>query len=158
MVKLLISTVMALMFFCSCTPPQTDITVEESRIPTYGLEETQETQTEQETQETAQDAVFYAVSSVEAEKMMNEGAMILDVRTEEERIDGYIEGSILIPHDQISQYIELLPDDKDKTILVYCRTGRRSEIAAQELANLGYTQVYDFGGIITDWHGDIVKD
>ncbi len=158
MVKLLICTVMAVMFFCSCSSPT--FNVEESKVPTAAINSAQPQESAQEASdeiETKENLEYYEISSVEAQEMMNGEVIILDVRTEEELFEGYIEGSILIPHDEISQYLDKLPEDNDAAILVYCRTGRRSELAAQELANLGYTQVYDMGGIITDWHGDVVK-
>ena len=63
-----------------------------------------------------------------------------------------------VTHDEITADTasEKLPD-KNKTVLLYCRTGRRSEIAAKTLIELGYTNVYDFGGITTDWTGEVVK-
>jgi len=73
--------------------------------------------------------------------------ILLDVRTEEEYRDQRIDGSVLIPVDEISIRAEAELPDKDATILVYCRSGRRSASAAEELAALGYTNVYDFGGI-----------
>lgn len=82
--------------------------------------------------------------------------IILDVRTLEEYDEGHIENAILIPYDEIDASIaETLPD-RDVTILVYCRSGRRSKIAAAALAELGYTNVLEFGGII-DWPYETVK-
>ncbi len=79
-----------------------------------------------------------------------EGLVILDVRTEEEYQEKHIPGAKLIPHDQLAQRAaEELPNQR-AVILVYCRTGRRSEAAAKTLVELGYNHVYDFGGI-TDW-------
>ncbi len=70
--------------------------------------------------------------------------------------EGHIPGAILIPYTEIeNKAIELIPD-KDKLILVYCRSGRRSKIAAESLAKLGYTNVKEFGGII-DWPYEVEK-
>lgn len=90
------------------------------------------------------------------DRMEEDGVLILDVRTQEEYDQGYIPGAVLLPDDQLAQKApELLPD-RGQTILVYCRSGRRSAGAAKALVDLGYTQVYDFGGIL-DWPGEVVR-
>ena len=76
--------------------------------------------------------------------------IILDVRTEEEFAEKRITGAILIPYDEIEARAESELPDKDQLILVYCRSGRRSKIAAEALAKLGYSNVKEFGGI-NDW-------
>lgn len=88
--------------------------------------------------------------------MMGEDVIILDVRTQAEFAEGHIPNALLLPDNEIKQRAEELLPDKEQTILVYCRSGRRSELAAKELIQLGYTNVYDFGGIL-DWTGDVVK-
>jgi len=93
------------------------------------------------------------ISGEEAHRMMqgSDSFILLDVRTYEEYRERRIEGAVLIPHNEIaSRAVNELPD-KNMLILVYCRTGRRSEIAANELIAMGFTNVYDFGGIETDW-------
>ena len=82
--------------------------------------------------------------------------VIIDARTEEEFAEGHIENAILIPEYEIANRAEKELPDKDDFILVYCRSGRRSKIASEELVKLGYTNVKEFGGII-DWPYDIVK-
>ncbi len=82
--------------------------------------------------------------------------IIIDARTEEEFREGHIEGAILIPEYEIAERAEKELPHKDQLILVYCRSGRRSKIAAQALADSGYTNVKEFGGII-DWQYGIVK-
>ena len=82
--------------------------------------------------------------------------IIIDARTEEEFAEGHIENAILIPEYEIAERAEKELPDKEKLILVYCRSGRRSKIASEELVKLGYTNVKEFGGII-DWPYDIVK-
>lgn len=85
-----------------------------------------------------------------------ENAQIVDVRTEAEYAEGHIPGAICIPNESIgADPIPELPD-LDQTILVYCRSGRRSKQAAQKLADLGYTNVVEFGGIL-DWTGPTVS-
>jgi rhodanese-related sulfurtransferase len=87
--------------------------------------------------------------------MVSDQPIILDVRTPEEYEEGHIEGAILIPDNEITAKAEELLSDKNATILVYCRSGRRSALAAQALSELGYNKIYDFGGII-DWPYDVV--
>ena len=79
-----------------------------------------------------------------------QGYVILDVRTQEEFDEKHIPGAILIPNDEIAQLAQTQLPDKNQLILVYCRSGRRSKLAAQELVELGYTNIMEFGGII-DW-------
>ena len=99
------------------------------------------------------------ITAEEAKKLMDseEGCIILDVRTREEYDQGHIPGAVLIPNTEIeAKAADLLPD-KDQLILVYCRSGRRSKLAAQSLADLGYTNIREFGGIL-DWPYEVVQD
>ena len=82
--------------------------------------------------------------------------VIIDARTEEEFAAGHIENAILIPEYEIKDRAEKELPDKEQLILVYCRSGRRSKIASEELVKLGYTNVKEFGGII-DWPYEVVK-
>ena len=82
--------------------------------------------------------------------------VIIDARTEEEFAEGHIENAMLIPEYEISERAEKELPDKEQLILVYCRSGRRSKIAAQSLADMGYTNVKEFGGII-DWQYGVEK-
>ena len=101
---------------------------------------------------------YQQISQDEAKYIMDteEGYVIIDARTEEEFNEGHIENAILIPEYEISDRAEDEIPEKDTLILVYCRSGRRSKIAAQALVALGYTNVKEFGGII-DWQYEIVK-
>lgn len=95
---------------------------------------------------------YKTITAKEAkEKIDSENdVIILDVRTKEEYSEEHIAGAILMPYDSITnEKPDLLPN-LDAEILVYCRSGRRSAVAAESLVRLGYTNVYDFGGII-DW-------
>ncbi len=90
-----------------------------------------------------------AISMMETE----EDYIILDVRTLEEFKEKHIPGAICVPNETIgTKEIPALPD-KDQLILVYCRSGNRSKQAAQKLADIGYTNVYEFGGI-NEWTGE----
>ena len=82
--------------------------------------------------------------------------IIIDARTQEEFAEGHIAGAMLIPEYEVSDRAEKELPEKDALILVYCRSGRRSKIASEELVKLGYTNVKEFGGII-DWPYEIVK-
>ena len=82
--------------------------------------------------------------------------VIIDARTEEEFAEGHIENAILIPEYEIKDRAQKELSDKEQLILVYCRSGRRSKIASEELVKLGYTNVKEFGGII-DWPYETVK-
>ena len=95
---------------------------------------------------------YEQITPAEAKALMDseEGYIILDVRTPEEFAEGHIEGAILIPDYEIGEKAESILSDKEQLILVYCRSGRRSKNAANELATLGYTNVKEFGGI-NDW-------
>lgn len=100
--------------------------------------------------------MYNKIDVVEAKRMMDEeDTIILDVREEDELSEGYIDGSINIPLDSLEDNIKKAISDKTAFILVYCRSGRRSKIAAEKLVSMGYENVYDFGGII-DWPFDIV--
>ena len=82
----------------------------------------------------------------------DQNCVIVDVRRQDEYDDGHIPGAILIPNEDITTVRpEALPD-LDQVILVYCRSGRRSKDAAQKLVDMGYRNVFEFGGII-DWQG-----
>ena len=94
-----------------------------------------------------------------AKEMMraDDSLVVVDVRTQEEYAEGHIPGAICVPNESIvDAQPEELPD-LEQTILVYCRSGRRSKEAAQKLADMGYTNVYEFGGII-DWTGEVVTE
>ena len=99
-----------------------------------------------------QGAVYVNITAEEAKQIMDseEGYVILDVRTQEEYDEGHIPGAIVISHEEIAEKAEDVLTDKDQLILVYCRSGRRSKIAAEALVELGYTNIKEFGGII-DW-------
>ena len=95
---------------------------------------------------------YRKITAEEAYRMMNEltDYILLDVRTEEEFREIRIENAVLIPDYEISERAGGELSDKDALILVYCRRGRRSENVSRELVEMGYTNIYDFGGI-EDW-------
>ena len=101
---------------------------------------------------------YQQITPKEAKTIMDteSGYIIIDARTEEEFAEGHIENAILIPEYEIKDRAEEELPDKEQLILVYCRSGRRSKIASEELVKLGYTNVKEFGGII-DWPYKTVK-
>lgn len=101
---------------------------------------------------------YHKIDAEQAKKMIDEGGVtIVDVRTEEEYNAEHIPDSILVPNESIGdQAPEALPD-KDAVLLVHCRTGVRSKQASDKLVELGYQNVYDFGGI-ADWPYETVSE
>ena len=101
---------------------------------------------------------YKQISQEEAKEMMkkDDGHIIVDVRRQDEYDNGHIVGAILIPNESIGTSQPEQLKDLNQIILVYCRTGNRSKQAAQKLADMGYTNVYEFGGINT-WDGDVVQ-
>lgn len=99
---------------------------------------------------------YQQISQEEAKEMMdNQEVLILDVREQDEYDSGHIPGAVLLPVGSITEEsaAEVIPE-KDATVLVYCRSGNRSKTASKTLAELGYTGIYEFGGIIT-WPYDV---
>lgn len=101
---------------------------------------------------------YKKITPEQAKKVISEKTdiVILDVRTDAEFKEKRIANSILIPDYDIKTKAEVVLKDKNTVILVYCRSGRRSASASQELIALGYKNVYDFGGII-DWPYETVS-
>ena len=140
-IKLLLCALLAI-FLCGCAPSGKTYSTEDNsggtEAPTVRAE-------------------YEMISQDEAKRLMDteQNYVIIDARTEQEFAEGHIAGAILIPEYEIT---ERAPDelkDKDQLILVYCRSGRRSKIAADALASLGYTNVKEFGGIITWQYGTV---
>jgi len=101
---------------------------------------------------------YKTISSTEAQQMIeeNKDALILDVRTAAEYESGHIPNAVNLSNEDIQAGKVDSLKDKSQLIMVYCRSGNRSRQAAQKLAELGYTNVVDFGGI-QSWQGDIEK-
>ena len=114
--------------------------------------------TKKDTEDMTDKAAYHKISAEEAYEMMaSQEVVVVDVRTREEYDGGHIENAVLVPNESIgSEMPEALPD-KEATLLVYCRSGRRSKDAAEKLLSLGYQSVYDFGGVI-DWPYELVKE
>lgn len=109
-------------------------------------------------QTTQVESVYHKISAEEAKTMMDKGGVtVVDVRREDEYAAGHIPGSILVPNEGIRDtQPEELPD-LDAVLLVHCRTGVRSKQASDKLLEIGYKNVYDFGGIV-DWPYETVTE
>ncbi len=94
-------------------------------------------------------ANYIKITGEEAEALINEGAEIVDVRTNSEYMEKHIKEATNLPLDQI----ETISLDKDQAIIVYCRSGSRSKEAANKLISMGYQKVYDLGSI-NNWTGE----
>ena len=101
---------------------------------------------------------YESISAEEAKTIMDteKEYIIVDARTQSEYEEGHIEGAILMPEYEVKERGEAELKDKEQLILVYCRSGRRSKIASQNLVDLGYTNVKEFGGINT-WEDPLEK-
>lgn len=102
---------------------------------------------------------YVKISQEQARELMVRipGALVLDVRRTDEYAAGHLPGAVCVPNEDIQAgKLDALPD-KDRLLLIYCRSGRRSKEAAEVLAKAGYLNVYEFGGII-DWTGEVVTE
>lgn len=108
---------------------------------------------------TNEERTVMTITPEEAKKQLNENSeiILLDVRTQLEYDAEHIEGTTLVPLDDISEKASEIIPDQEKVYYVYCRSGNRSATAAQLLVDMGYENVYDLGGII-DWPYDTVTE
>lgn len=98
------------------------------------------------------------VSPDDAQTLINKGSLtIVDVREQSEYDTGHLKDALLIPVGSVNERAMSELPDKEATILVYCRTGRRSADASAKLVSMGYSHVYNLDGGITAWKGEIVK-
>ena len=107
---------------------------------------------------TEMENTYQQITQEEAKNMMDtQEVLVLDVREQNEFDAGHIPGAILLPVGTISEATAaaVIPAD-DTVVLVYCRSGNRSKTASAALAELGYTQIYEFGGINT-WPYEVEK-
>lgn len=98
---------------------------------------------------------YRQITQEQAKEMMkaDDGHIVVDVRRLDEYDAGHIPGAICVPNESITDKQPAELPDLDQIILVYCRTGRRSKEASQKLFDIGYTNIYEFGGIV-DWTGE----
>ena len=145
----------AVFLFACVAEPENNVTavspVESGSLPDNTAEPDSST-------ETPGEPVYRKISAAEARRMMEatEDYILLDVRTESEFNEQRLVGAILIPDFEIADRAESELPDKDALILIYCRSGRRSANVTRELLDMGYTNVYDFGGIL-DWDYETIN-
>ncbi len=122
-----------------------------------GTSSSDSVQSEVHTTIASETATYQQITQEEAREMMkaDNGHIIVDVRRQDEYDSGHIPDAILIPNESIGTEKPKELSDLEQVILVYCRSGRRSKEASHKLADMGYTHIYEFGGII-DWTGEVV--
>lgn len=110
------------------------------------------------TMETMNEMKWTKITTEDAKEIIDkeEDIIILDVRSESEYKEGHITDSILIPVDKLEDKAENILKEKDQKVLIYCRSGNRSAKAADILSKMGYTNVYDFGGI-NNWTYEVER-
>ncbi|MBK5201099.1 MAG: rhodanese-like domain-containing protein [Spirochaetaceae bacterium] len=103
-------------------------------------------------------AKYHNIEAQDAKKMIDEKAdfYLIDVRTQEEYDFSHIPTAKNIPLDVIGSKASSAFSSKDAKIVIYCRSGARSRMAVNELVNLGYTEIYDLGGIMS-WPYDMTN-
>lgn len=143
---ILISSLLIISTFAGCSSKQKNAEQQSDKKQLIGMAETAP-------------LVYKNVSMAEGLKIAEENpdAIILDVRRNDEYKSGHIPGARLLTMETISaeSAAKVLPN-KNQLILIYCRSGRRSKIAAQSLLDLGYTNLIEFGGIL-DYKGKLEK-
>ena len=102
---------------------------------------------------------YKQITQEEAKEMMkrDDGHLIVDVRRPDEFAEGHSPGAVNVPNEEIADEQPAALPDQAQILLIYCRSGRRSKEAAQKLFDMGYRNIYEFGGII-DWTGEAVAD
>ena len=94
---------------------------------------------------------YKTITTNEALELIDKGAMVIDVRSNEEYNEGHIKGAINIPVDEINN----ITYDKTDTLIIYCATGVRSTNAVNKLYDMGYTSLYNLDGGLLNWGGDL---
>lgn len=162
-----IALIMSLLVFAGCqkkdtpaaptTPKTTEPVVETTEASSVATEVPTE---EVKTTEPQEIEIAYNMMTMDEAKELFQDIdgsyVIVDVRRADEFAEGHIPGAINIANEDINNAMPSELPDKEQTIYVYCRSGRRSKEAAEKLVNLGYTHVVEFGGIL-DWTGEIEK-
>lgn len=139
------------------TPDNTTLSQEAQNAESAPSDNSGVENTKEKNEQDSGEAVYQKISAEEAKKMMdNQEVIVVDVRTIEEYQQGHVPNALSLPLDSIQDKAETTLANKETTLLLYCRSGRRSEAASQILLSLGYKNIYDFGGI-NDWPYDIEK-
>lgn len=102
---------------------------------------------------------YQKISAQTAQTLLQErpDAILIDVRTEAEYLDGHIAGALLLPNEQISsEHMPAELPDLNAPLILYCRSGNRSNQAAKKLLKLGYQEIYDLGAV-SNWKQPLVR-
>ncbi|WP_082020978.1 rhodanese-like domain-containing protein [Candidatus Soleaferrea massiliensis] len=146
-----------LLFLTACSVQDGETSGASGSQGTQSSQGMQSSQQEQPESSSASDEAYHKITAEEAKKMMDEGGVtVVDVRTQQEYEERHIPNAVLVPNETISDTPPQQLQDKDAVLLVYCRTGVRSKQASEKLVSMGYTKVYDMGGIV-DWSYDTVS-
>lgn len=90
------------------------------------------------------------ISAEEGKAKVAKGALLVDVRSVEEFSSGHVAGAINIPHDAVKNRFKEFGDNPEREVVLYCRSGRRSGVALEELEKNGFKHVFNAGGY-SDW-------
>jgi len=158
LVSLLMFTLISGLLFSACsTPPQSSGQTDPKTVLPGDSRSAPANPVATPAVTAAEGEKYRAITPEEAKELIGqENTLLVDVRTEEEYAEAHIPGSVLLPLDDIKSKAESVLKDKQAVIIVYCRSGRRSSMAAQELAGMGYAKLYDLGGI-QDWPYETVS-
>jgi phage shock protein E len=149
----LLMAAMAFMLSACQTQPAAQPAATETAVPSAAeIPASPETAAAPAATDTAPAAEYRKITAAQAKARMDSGdpVIILDVRRQDEFSSGHIAGAVLLPNETIGTEKPAMLPDTGAEILIYCRSGNRSRQAAEKLAAMGYTNVWDFGGII-DW-------
>ena len=92
------------------------------------------------------------INKQQLEKMIKQGALLLDIRSPQEFNEGHLENAILLPEYELKEKAESVLQDKQKCIIVYCSSGGRSKKAQKKLRKMGYTNVYNLNGGLENYN------
>lgn len=92
-------------------------------------------------------------SSISAQQLLErkQDVVVVDVRTPEEYAEGHVPGAINVPHDRINEFLQQLDNEKSSQLVLYCRSGRRAKLAANELHKLGFGSITLLEGDMLGW-------
>ncbi len=147
----------SVLLFTSCANSGNDIS-SNTDAQSKGEDTSQNISTENSQNSESNQALGKVISAKEAKERLDadKSIIIVDVRTKEEYLEKHIPNALLLPVDTISEKAATVIPEKTKTYFIYCRSGNRSATAAAMLVQMGYTSIYDFGGII-DWPYETVS-
>lgn len=158
--KLALATILAgILLLAGCAGRGTDTENTQPSTEPAGEMADEQTSAVTDSEEADKAAEYHKITPEEAKEMIDaeEDLVIVDVRRQEEYDTAHLPGAVLIPNETIDKEPPVELPDKEQKILVYCRTGIRSAQASEKLVDMGYTGVYDIGGI-NDWPYETTTD